>query len=79
MGAVINTGQEDTPVETEAHQDVQEAKHGFSCLCPFGQYVGGALILWELHCTIELQPGEILIFPDAIVHQVKVHVAIAGY
>jgi hypothetical protein len=26
------------------------------------------LILWELHCTIELQPGEILIFPDTIVH-----------
>src|SRR5579859_2558587 len=68
MGTVINTRQEDTQVETEAHQDVQEAKHGFSCLCPFGKYVGSALILWELHYTIKLQPEEILIFPDAIVH-----------
>jgi hypothetical protein len=68
MGAVINTGQEDAPVETEAHQDVQEAKYGFSCLCPFGQYVGGALVLWELRCIVELQPGEMLIFPDAIIH-----------
>jgi len=68
MGVVINIGQENAPVETEAHQDVQESKNGFSCLCPFGEYVGGALILWELHYIVELQPGEIFIFPDAIIH-----------
>ena len=43
-------------------------KYGFSCLCPFGQYVGGTLVHWELLCIIELQPGEMLIFPDAIIH-----------
>ena len=43
--AVINTGQEDTSVEAETYQDVQEVKYRFNCLCLFSKYSSKALIL----------------------------------
>jgi hypothetical protein len=45
MGAVVNIGTDQNPVETEPHCDVKETVTGVSCLCPFGEYTGGAIIL----------------------------------
>ena len=68
MGCVINMGSGDIPVETKPHRDVKERAFGVSCLCPFGTYKGGALILWELKVTIELNPGDLLFLPDSLIH-----------
>ena len=68
MGCVINMGSGDIPVETKPHRDVKERAFGVSCLCPFGTYKGGALILWELKVIIELNPGDLLFLPDSLIH-----------
>jgi hypothetical protein len=68
MGAVINVGKDNAPAETKPQQDVRDAKHRFSCVAPPGKYGGGGLILYQVRIIIVLQPGEILIFPDAIIH-----------
>ena len=68
MGCAVNLGDRDTPVKTKPHRDVKERAFGVSCLCPFGDYSGGALILWELKVVIELAPGDLLYFPDSLIH-----------
>ena len=68
MGCAINIGSEGTPVQTEPHRDVKERAFGVSCLCPFGEFEGGALILWELKLIIELAPGDLFFFPDSLIH-----------
>jgi hypothetical protein len=60
MGCVVNVGKDGTPVQTKPHCDVKESIFGVSCLCPFGHYSGGALILWELQIIIKLGPGDLL-------------------
>lgn len=70
MGCVVNyqNQEEDSPVVTPPHRDVKERVFGVSCLCPFGNYEGGNLILWELKLIIELKPGDLLFFPDSLIH-----------
>ncbi len=68
MGCVVNMSVGDTPVEKKRRRDVKERAFGVSCLCPFGNYTGGALILWELKVVIELAPGDLLFFPDSLIH-----------
>ena len=58
MGCVVNIGSVETPVQTEPHRDVKESVFGVSCLCPFGDYSQGGIILWELEMVIELAAGD---------------------
>ena len=66
-GCVVNLGDKD-PVQTKPHRDVKESKFGFSCVVPAGNYIGGALILYDLRLVIELCPGEVFLFPDSLIH-----------
>jgi predicted 2-oxoglutarate/Fe(II)-dependent dioxygenase YbiX len=66
-GCVVNLGDKD-PVQTKLHRDVKESKFGFSCVVPAGNYIGGALILYDLRLVIELTPGEVFLFPDSLIH-----------
>lgn len=65
-GCVINLGK--NPVRTKIHRDVKEGKDGYSCLCACGNYEGGEIILYELRLVIELKPGDMLLFPDGLIH-----------
>jgi hypothetical protein len=81
MGCVVNYEDDDGetgPVVTPAHRDVKERVFGVSCLCPFGDWEGGNLILWELKLIIVLRPGDLLFFPDALIHHSNEPVAPGG-
>jgi hypothetical protein len=65
---VVNRGGVDVN-RTNPHRDVREAQYGYSSLCSTGNYTGGGLILYELKIIIEMNAGDIIIFPDcAITH-----------
>jgi hypothetical protein len=64
---VINQGGEH-PNQTEIHRDVKESQYGYSCIVACGDYHGGDIFLYELHLRLELRPGDILLFPDALIH-----------
>ena len=66
-GCVVNLGGQD-PVQTAPHRDVKESIYGYSCVVPAGDYSGGALILYDLKLTVELGPGDVLFFPDSLIH-----------
>jgi hypothetical protein len=66
-GCVVNLGGQD-PVQTLPHRDVKESIYGYSCVVPAGDYNGGAIVLYELKLIIELRPGEVLFFPDSLIH-----------
>jgi len=66
-GCVVNLGGKD-PVQTKPHRDVKESIFGFSCVVPSGNYTGGALILYDLEMVVELTPGEVILFPDSLIH-----------
>src|SRR5579859_4593777 len=68
MGCVINMGHGGTPVEMKPHRDVKERRFGVTCLCPFGEYEGGGVVLWELKVVVDLGPGDLLFFPDSLIH-----------
>jgi hypothetical protein len=55
------------PEETEAHKDVKESQYGYSCIFVGGNFEGGAVVLYELKATVEMAPGNILLFPDALI------------
>lgn len=67
LACVINNGG-NSPDETKPHRDVREAIYGYSGLIACGHYTGGALILYDLNIIIELEPGDMLIFPDSLIH-----------
>jgi hypothetical protein len=67
-GCVINIGKDGNPVQTKPHRDVKEGKNGYSCLIVCGDYEGGELILYELGVIIQLRPGDMLLFPDGLIH-----------
>jgi hypothetical protein len=67
MGAVVNLANSDDPVETAPYRDIKASKLAVSCLSPFGAYGGGSVIMRELNMVIELYPGELLFFPDALI------------
>ena len=64
----MNVGSEDSPVQTEVHRDVKSSLFGVSCVYPFGTFIRGALILWELELIVELGLGDLFFFPDALIH-----------
>jgi hypothetical protein len=64
----VNIAADDIPVEASLHRDVLCFLHGLSCLCPFGEFKGGGLILWELEAVIELERGDLFFFPDHLIN-----------
>src|SRR6266496_1037389 len=69
MGCAVNVAVDDKPVETSPHRDVLGFLHGISCLCPFGKFTGGAVILWELQVIVELNRGDLLYFMDHLINR----------
>ena len=67
-GCAVNIGTKDAPVQTKPHRDVTGFFRGISCLCPFGMFTQGGLILWELNTVIELQRGDLFFFTDHILN-----------
>ena len=67
---VINDGG-DNPKHTNLHRDVKESPYGYSCVIACGDYIEGDLILYDLGCKIQLNPGDILIFPDSLIHHMN--------
>ena len=56
------------PNETNVHRDVKESPYGYSGVFACGDYIGGDIVLYELRCKIELRPGDVLLFPDSLIH-----------
>src|SRR4030095_16388782 len=67
LGCVVNKGGND-PNQTNIHRDASEAQYGYSCLVSCGNFTGGELILYELETILELKAGDMIFFPDAIIH-----------
>ena len=66
MGCAINKGG-NNPNQTNRHRDASEAQYGYSGLISCGDYRRGGLILWELEIVLEMDPGDVVIFPDAVI------------
>jgi hypothetical protein len=66
MGCAINKGG-NNPNQTNRHRDASEAQYGYSGLISCGDYRGGGLVLWELEIILEMECGDIVIFPDAVI------------
>ena len=64
---VVNNGG-NNPNETEIHRDVKESQYGYSCIVSCGNYTGGDLILYDLGHILEIVPGDLLLFPDSLIH-----------
>jgi hypothetical protein len=67
LGCAVNHGQLDQD-STHIHRDASEAQYGYSGLISCGNYRNGGLILYELELILELNPGDIVIFPDALIN-----------
>src|SRR5204863_10218420 len=67
MGCVINDGGQDA-TKTKVHRDVREAQYDVSCAYSTGNYTGGGLILYDLGIVVESNPGDLILFPDVILH-----------
>ena len=63
----VNVAVNDNSVKTACHRDVQGFFNDMSCLCPFGTFSDGELILWELEAVIELRLGD-LFFADHLIN-----------
>jgi hypothetical protein len=63
-GVAVNRGSEEAPVQTNTHRDHKSVFFGKSCLYPFGDFTGGAVVLWELRAILELNAGDIFLFED---------------
>ena len=66
LGCAINKGG-NNPNQTNRHRDASEAQYGYSGLISCGDYQQGGLILWELEIVLEMEPGDVMIFPDAVI------------
>jgi len=64
---VVNNGG-NSPNQTNIHRDVKESQFGYSCVVSCGDYTGGDIHLYDLGMTIEMVPGDYLIFVDSVIH-----------
>ena len=62
-GLVINRGQTRAG---EPHRDHQDAKLGYNCVVPHGDWSGGDRLLWDLKMQIELRAGDAFIFRGSL-------------
>jgi hypothetical protein len=65
---IVNISIKERPVKIDIHHDVNEGSFGISCLCPFGDFTDGDIILWEVNLRIELRSGDLLFFPIGAIH-----------
>jgi hypothetical protein len=63
----INCGSADSPVVSKPHRDVQDAFFQNCCLCPFGYFGGGAVIMWELKIIVHLRAMSFFFFPAHLI------------
>jgi hypothetical protein len=68
MGCAVNIAVDGKPVETLPHRDLMGFHEGMCCLCPFGEFSGGGLVLWELKAVVELQRGDVFFFMDHLIN-----------
>lgn len=68
IGCAVNVAVDGKPVQTRPHRDVQRFLSGMSCLCPFGTFTGGGLVLWELKAVVEVKRGDLFFFMDHLVN-----------
>lgn len=66
-GLVVNDGGMDAE-RTNVHRDVKESQYGYSCIVSCGDFTGGALILYELECVLEMETGDMVLFPDSLIN-----------
>jgi hypothetical protein len=64
---VVNNGG-NNPNQTNIHRDVRESQYGYSCVVSCGDFTGGDIHLYDLGKTIEMVPGDYLLFVDSIIH-----------
>ena len=64
---VVNNGG-NNPNQTNIHRDVKESQFRYSCVVSCGDYTGGDIHLYDLNYTLEMAPGDFLLFPDSIIH-----------
>jgi hypothetical protein len=64
---VINNGGKDAD-EGNMHRDVREAPYGFSGALTCGDFEDGDLVMYELRRKLEMKPGDIVLFPDSLIH-----------
>ena len=67
LGCAVNHGKYDQQ-KTTIHRDASEAIYGYSGLISCGHYCKGGLVLFELEIILELKPGDVVIFPDALIN-----------
>src|ERR1700737_3664075 len=74
-GCAVNIGSPGKPVKTALHRDVGESPFVYSCLTAFGDYTGADVELWEAEVVVQLRPGDLLFFPDALIHHSNTNVS----
>ena len=62
FGVAIN---EEVTGSTGTHLDFSDL--GFNCVVPWGEYKGGALVLWQLKMIVELEPGNAFFFMGSLI------------
>ena len=50
---------------TGTHLDFNNS--GFNYVVPWGEYKGGALVLWQLKMIVELEPGDTFFFMGSLI------------
>ena len=56
---------EEVTSSTSTHLDFNNS--GYNCVVPWGEYKGGALVLWQLKIIVELEPGDIFFFMGSLI------------
>ena len=67
-GCAVNVAVDHRPVQTQVHRDVQGFINGMSCLCPFGMFSAGGMVLWELRAVVKLNRGHLFFFTDHLIN-----------
>jgi hypothetical protein len=67
---VINNGGKNA-AQGNMHRDVRESPFGYSCTIACGDFEEGDLVLYELRLKIEMKCGDIVLFPDSLVHHMN--------
>jgi hypothetical protein len=65
-GVVINLS-----VSTSAHRDANDKR--ICVVVPFGDWKGGEICLYELGLVMQLNPGDILVFPSCDITHFNLH------
>src|SRR5437762_11249143 len=64
-GCVVNNYGKDMD-HTVPHHDVEEPPITYSCMSCCGDFNKEGLILYDLKIIVEMNPGDVILFPDSI-------------